>query len=314
MFVEFYGAGLRRACRSPTGPRSATCLPSSARPARSSRSTPRRSATSSSPGARPSRSRWSRPTPARRACGTTRTPKQPTFSDTLELDLGDGRAEPRRPQAPPGPRLPERWPRSAFREALGGYVPDYGEQADPQMRPFAESYPASDPPANGTPGHAPPDGGPRLASQRPRRARVTRHGIGHRGERMRRTAELRARPRPRRDRGDHQLHQHLQPVGDDRGRDPRPQRRRPRPALQALGQDLACARLEGRHRVPRPRRAHRAARELGFNLVGYGCTTCIGNSGPLPRGDLRRRSARPIWRSSRCSRATATSRGASTRT
>ena len=22
--------------------------------------------------------------------------------------------------------------------------------------------------------------------------------------------------------------------------------------------------------------------KLGFNLVGYGCTTCIGNSGPLP--------------------------------
>lgn len=22
--------------------------------------------------------------------------------------------------------------------------------------------------------------------------------------------------------------------------------------------------------------------ELGYNLVGYGCTTCIGNSGPLP--------------------------------
>ena len=21
--------------------------------------------------------------------------------------------------------------------------------------------------------------------------------------------------------------------------------------------------------------------KLGFNLVGYGCTTCIGNSGPL---------------------------------
>ena len=26
----------------------------------------------------------------------------------------------------------------------------------------------------------------------------------------------------------------------------------------------------------------RNAWELGFNLVGYGCTTCIGNSGPLP--------------------------------
>ena len=22
--------------------------------------------------------------------------------------------------------------------------------------------------------------------------------------------------------------------------------------------------------------------KLGFNLVGFGCTTCIGNSGPLP--------------------------------
>ena len=29
-----------------------------------------------------------------------------------------------------------------------------------------------------------------------------------------------------------------------------------------------------------PRR--RTSTQLGFNLVGYGCTTCIGNSGPLP--------------------------------
>ena len=45
-----------RACPrwvSPTGRRSATCLPSSARPARSSRPTPRRCATSSSPAGRP---------------------------------------------------------------------------------------------------------------------------------------------------------------------------------------------------------------------------------------------------------------------
>ena len=26
---------------------------------------------------------------------------------------------------------------------------------------------------------------------------------------------------------------------------------------------------------------------LGFNLVGYGCTTCIGNSGPLARQSRR---------------------------
>ena len=30
---------------------------------------------------------------------------------------------------------------------------------------------------------------------------------------------------------------------------------------------------------------------LGFNLVGYGCTTCIGNSGPLP-DDVARKSER----------------------
>lgn len=53
--------------------------------------------------------------------------------------------------------------------------------------------------------------------------------------------------------------------------------------------------------------------KLGFNLVGYGCTTCIGNSGPLPEevsaavneGDLA---------ASRCSPATATSRAGSIRT
>ena len=25
--------------------------------------------------------------------------------------------------------------------------------------------------------------------------------------------------------------------------------------------------------------------QLGFNVVGYGCTTCIGNSGPLDESD-----------------------------
>ena len=50
-----------------------------------------------------------------------------------------------------------------------------------------------------------------------------------------------------------------------------------------MGEDQPGARLEGRHRVSarsRPRR--RISIALGFNLVGYGCTTCIGNSGPLP--------------------------------
>ena len=52
---------------------------------------------------------------------------------------------------------------------------------------------------------------------------------------------------------------------------------------------------------------------LGFYTVGYGCTTCIGNSGPLPDEVAGRRSGNAIWSWRRCSRATATSRAASIR-
>ena len=49
---------------------------------------------------------------------------------------------------------------------------------------------------------------------------------------------------------------------------------------------------------------------LGFNLVGYGCTTCIGNSGPLPESISERHRRRAISSPARCSRATATSKAA----
>ena len=58
---------------------------------------------------------------------------------------------------------------------------------------------------------------------------------------------------------------------------------------------------------------HQDLDTLGFNLVGYGCTTCIGNSGPLPERDRRDRSTRTIWWSRRCCPATAISRAASIR-
>ena len=49
-----------------------------------------------------------------------------------------------------------------------------------------------------------------------------------------------------------------------------------------MGQVVARAGLEGRHALLRAGRACRQyLDELGFNTVGYGCTTCIGNSGPL---------------------------------
>jgi aconitate hydratase len=43
----------------------------------------------------------------------------------------------------------------------------------------------------------------------------------------------------------------------------------------------SLARLAGRHRLPRTAGLQSHLDNIGFNLVGYGCTTCIGNSGPL---------------------------------
>ena len=52
---------------------------------------------------------------------------------------------------------------------------------------------------------------------------------------------------------------------------------------------------------------------LGFDVVGYGCTTCIGNSRPARRARRPGRSTTTGSWSRRSSRATATSRAASTR-
>jgi aconitate hydratase len=52
--------------------------------------------------------------------------------------------------------------------------------------------------------------------------------------------------------------------------------------------------------------------ELGFNLVGYGCTTCIGNSGPLPTSYPKRSDAGISSSPRRCLETT-TSKVASTR-
>jgi aconitate hydratase len=58
---------------------------------------------------------------------------------------------------------------------------------------------------------------------------------------------------------------------------------------QALGQDLAGA---GLSQVVSAYLEAAGLQEdldaIGFNLVGYGCTTCIGNSGPLPEPISRR--------------------------
>ena len=90
----------------------------------------------------------------------------------------------------------------------------------------------------------------------PRRARPrARHG--------RRRARGGAAPpdgrRRRRDRGDHQLHQHVEPAGDGRRRPAGQEGRGARAAFEAMGEDVARTRVAGRDRLPRARRPDRAA-------------------------------------------------------
>ena len=200
--------------------------------------------------------------------------EQPTYSQVVELDLGDvepSLAGPRRPQD----RVPLASAKEAFLEALGdvrrrpaqrlarqggrGHLP-----GDATRRPSRQ------------PGGAPepePDDAPVATAAAPGHKRTP--VAGHR---------LRARPRLGRDRGDHLLHEHVEPAGDGRA-----------PALLAknaverglqrqpwVKSSLAPGSKVVTDYYEQAGPAGSTSTTLGFNTVGYGCTTCIGNSGPLP--------------------------------
>ena len=90
-----------------------------------------------------------------------------------------------------------------------------------------------------------PHGAGEGARLRPRRG-GHRQGGGRRGAR----AEGRAQARLGRDRRDHELHQHVEPLGDAGRGPPRPKGRPPRPARPGLRQDEPRPGVEGRDRVP----------------------------------------------------------------
>ena len=96
------------------------------------------------------------------------------------------------------------------------------------------------------------------------------------------SARKRSSSRRRRHRRDHQLHQHHQPVGHDRRRAAGKEGGRARADVPSLRQDEPRARLAGGDRLSRQAGLQPYLDALGFHTVGYGCTTCIGNSGPLP--------------------------------
>ena len=131
-------------------------------------------------------------------------------------------------------------PRVGFLESLREFDPDAAEElGNHHDEAVEESFPASDPPADdhdddrGKPRHVVGDVAAAIAE-----ARADDVVDGHAGGRDR----GRARPRMRGDRRDHQLHQHVESVGDARRRAAGQEGGRARARLEALGEDLAGAR------------------------------------------------------------------------
>ena len=206
--------------------------------------------------------------------------EQPTFSDTIELDLGTvepSLAGPKRPQD----RVSLSEAKGAFQKALVDYVSTDGEQSDSQDEAVAESYPASDPPANGSPGHAQPVEASGGASSTPGSTATLPHNgtattVTMDGE----SFEL-----------DHGHVVIAAITSCTNTSNPSVMIGAGILARNALARGLRSKPWVKTSLAPGSKvvteyldRAGltESLEGLGFNLVGYGCTTCIGNSGPLP--------------------------------
>jgi aconitate hydratase len=201
--------------------------------------------------------------------------EQPTFSETIELDLAGivpSIAGPKRPQD----RVALSQAQSSFREALGGYVQSY----DGRDEALAESFPSSDPPANGNDEPTPQDGGPSYvdevaapaaAVQSPsvalcKLADGTEVALDHGHVVIAAITSCTNTSNPSVMIGAGILARNAVARG-----------LRSAPWVKtslAPGSKVVTEYLD-RAGLTEP------LEELGFNLVGYGCTTCIGNSGPL---------------------------------
>ncbi|HTA05006.1 MAG TPA: aconitate hydratase, partial [Solirubrobacteraceae bacterium] len=204
--------------------------------------------------------------------------EKPTFSDEIELDLASvepSLAGPKRPQD----RVPLSSSQVIFQEALRDYVPSDGDQADAQDEAVAESYPASDPPAN-EPGHVAsalgvtqpqlPEGGTATLPHNGTATSVTVDGetfeLDHGHVVIAAITSCTNTSNPSVMVGAGILARNALARG---------LKRKPwvktslAPGSKVVTEYLDSADLTA------------PLEQLGFNLVGYGCTTCIGNSGPL---------------------------------
>jgi aconitate hydratase len=203
--------------------------------------------------------------------------EKPTFSDEIELDLVSvepSLAGPKRPQD----RVALSSSQAVFQAALRDYVPSDGDQADAQDEAVAESYPASDPPAN-EPGHAPvlgvsqpqlPEGGTATLPHNGTARSVTVDGqtfeVDHGHVVIAAITSCTNTSNPSVMVGAGILARNALA----RGLTSKPWVK----TSLAPGSKVVTEYLD-RAGLTDP------LERLGFNLVGYGCTTCIGNSGPL---------------------------------
>jgi aconitate hydratase len=190
--------------------------------------------------------------------------EEATYSDTLELDLSTvvpSLAGPKRPQD----RVALSDAASDFRQELAGYVEDVQGDERGYDESDAESFPASDPPTSDGGGEEPKPGhhhgGTAVAEAEPN------EGLDHGSVVIAAITSCTNTSNPSVMIGAGLLAKKAVEAGLER-----------KPWVKtslAPGSKVVTEYLE-RAGLIEP------LEKLGFNLVGYGCTTCIGNSGPLP--------------------------------
>jgi aconitate hydratase len=197
----------------------------------------------------------------------------PTYSQIIELDLSSvepSLAGPRRPQD----RVPLGQAKRAFLEALPTFGVDYGNAHDEAV---AETFPASDPLASSAPGHGPETdrakvstAPPLVLAERPA-IEATLDGetfqLGHGSVVIAAITSCTNTSNPAVMVGAGLLAK----KAVERGLERKPWVK----TSLAPGSKVVTRYYDKAGLTP-------YLEELGFNTVGYGCTTCIGNSGPLP--------------------------------
>jgi aconitate hydratase len=211
--------------------------------------------------------------------------EEPTFSDLIELDLGEvvpSIAGPKRPQD----RVSLTDAKQAFGESLKGLVPDY----DGSDEASAESFPSSDPPAVDAPGHA------RGAHAATAHSPSSQANGGEWAPGLTATASPTAVDVTLADGASTQLdHGHVviaAITSCTNTSNPSVMVGAGILARNALARGLQSKPWVKTSLAPGSKVVTEyldkaglteSLEQLGFDLVGYGCTTCIGNSGPLPQ-------------------------------